>query len=1764
MNAEEFLDEKVTIPRKGSSAEEFLGGKPESGATLSFGPEPISTKLKGAVRKELKRRAIELEGAAAVGSSLVSWIPGGLATVAGALNLPGSLAKESIKEGRLPRGGVIKGLTKAAEQGRAVQEAFTYEPKLFPEETEEFISPASKPFEYLAEKGLEKGEAVQDIVQDSWAAPAAPYLATAVHTFIEGLPFIVGLGRKGFKAQARRYKAAQQEGSWQLKVLEGVEIDIANGNFTPSQIKELWKNPKNREALLRKYQGVGAEPKAQTAPLSNETILAQVKADLEVGGVTLGDLAEFAKSPEAQKQGLTKGLNEILVEAMGREESPLLLPPGQGFKLVDKPFVPKTILRKKKIKAKGLAKGVEIEGKPVSPEERRIITPRAAPKLGPKLGPETPAEQISRELSKTRKKVDTLKAGLKQRLEVERKFGKPPLPVPAPVKPEDRPEPTKKVKGVVRSTPKGKKQTKEPWEMTKDEFIKKEPLPQKGKFDPKIPIKSEGRNISAVKLDDGSIYYDTESKVHAEMIDSLKIPPERIVEGGFIIGKKYVSGGANAAQIGAQNLAKRKTEHIRTVDKAISENKPVPKKVLDEYPDLKPVAGEVEATHSFPSKFKNTGEAVSFGRGASEEQVQKLKDLRKVSLAKIDALKTGEQSKDKMNERALEVFESQMFREAIQSSEGAEYLKDVETDEAFLAGLKADKKIAEAPKKPSPFDEAPNMNIARVQARKQPDGKWKLFYQGTRNEFFPGEVYSSAAEARNAFKVEKARFEAEVKPVAKQPKVEKAKGKEEPKIEESEASKKPNVNQARQRIIDGLKDQRGSFSLKQAKGPSFFNDLVFIGKDAMNKGATTYTKFVAQMKKTLGDVWAKIKNIMAKVFAQAKKLLRDERGAVGKDIKKGSLEEYIKGIPKGGEIKGRPKVAQYTQKLGEKIKESVAKELKIPQIEKMIKEHSSLIAGIEKAKKEMNVAFKAGDKTGHARAKLKYEELKQRQKRVAEIKKLGKRIAEPPSSGIDFYYREAIEALQEGIDPNFRTKKTLEKRERTRQFLMSHPEKIVDMPVKLLKLLNKKPLKDFSLEDLELIDKEIQMLKKLGALKKKQKVIKEQRFLDKKITEMVEGIKGVRPFKSLKPPLPIGAVQKKGKLKKAVRVVRATTLNPPRLFDKIDGEKNFEGPVHDFFYNIVNEKESGKLKKQDERYAKGKTKLKELGITTKDLGEPRVVGGNSWTVDALIDVYIGEKNPRKKLAIIHGNLGGKESLVPKLIDSLTSKEKAFGDFLIEEYSENYNRYREAHINLTNEDIGYEVSYSPIRRTEVNYTTLEAEIADELLHRTHLKKGYPERGSTKRRVDIPAEYQKPISLGAYRTWQSQVPKQEHYIGYGEHVKRMHRILDEGRVAAIIGNKFGIEYAKEVKKYVDRVANPYIYKSFDAIESASRLLRQHTALAYLSFNLVTMGKQFPSVSFFLKDAGPAYLMAAAADVFKNPLKAIQEVRELEPQIKHRSLERELEELKALDKSAYEKIIGKIGKSGMKGIYAIDKLAVTIGYKAVYNKAISERKSVEEAKRLALNSVLRTQPAANVKDIPSLYATSEYLNWFLMFTNQLNKIYNIATHDVPASIKNKRYGDAMLSVVSLGIAAVGIYIMTKKEIPETLKDLPEFIAKAVLEQVIAAIPLVGRQIASAKSGWGQSDVPAFKIVEALGVLIQAQKPSKRPLTASAERDRRVKAWKRKAGAVGEGLSIATGFPYTGTRRIYRALKEQDPWELIGIKKQKQQQQERLERRL
>ncbi len=176
--------------------------------------------------------------------------------------------------------------------------------------------PRTQPAAVLMEKagrGIEAltgpaGEAAA-LVGESWNSP-----------FLESVLKFAG-EMATFEAAGAAGKAkAPQAPLWYRKMtvkerglVEDIKADLASGELTGAEIRELWKDPANREALLKRYQGVGNEQ--QPGPTMRASG-AEVQGELPTG-------QGFEMRPRPGE------IRDILAE-MG-EEGPKALPPGQGF-----------------------------------------------------------------------------------------------------------------------------------------------------------------------------------------------------------------------------------------------------------------------------------------------------------------------------------------------------------------------------------------------------------------------------------------------------------------------------------------------------------------------------------------------------------------------------------------------------------------------------------------------------------------------------------------------------------------------------------------------------------------------------------------------------------------------------------------------------------------------------------------------------------------------------------------------------------------------------------------------------------------------------------------------------------------------------------------------------------------------------------------------------------------------------------------------------------------------------------------------------------------------------------------------------------------------------------------------------------------------------------------------------------------------------------------------------------------------------------------
>ena len=601
----------------------------------------------------------------------------------------------------------------------------------------------------------------------------------------------------------------------------------------------------------------------------------------------------------------------------------------------------------------------------------------------------------------------------------------------------------------------------------------------------------------------------------------------------------------------------------------------------------------------------------------------------------------------------------------------------------------------------------------------------------------------------------------------------------------------------------------------------------------------------------------------------------------------------------------------------QRLTEAVQPSLKDKAVGTKIDQLKTMLRRMTKATKEGFRLGKKEQKELHAEAQYLRKQIKLRKRVIDKIKK-------PPGKSIEFFYREAIENIQASIDFKATSDEKKAKKDSLKKYLEDKPEAADEISQEVLTTLQQTDISALSFDQLVELEKEILRLKTLGKLKSKLFRAQRKKKLSELSSTMAETV-------AKAPGLLLPQRE------------RAVTLRPPRIFDKLDGQKDFLGKIHEFFYLLTNQNTNIELENATARHKDFAERQIELGVTNKMLSKTRAIDGvsDSLVLDDHLTIVAGWKNPAMRAALQFGGVthrvDGKEVVLlitqemhDKIEDTLSETELKLADVIIDEYQDNYTRMRYTTIETENRDPGNEVNYTKLRRKGVRFETQTSELEAEIDERKFYRNAGVHKKFTLERKNIPTEYQKPVETGLVKIWLQEVGKQEHYIAHARHIKDMRTIMSESisikrfkgessvsfarRVQEArdknfllnVEKKFGEPFSKRIRTYIDSIANPDFYKTYDDIETLSRTARQHVAITYLAFRLVTIAKQAPSLMLYWSKSSLGDIVGAASEAITDPRKAYDQAKLIHPQLSHQFIERELAELQAEGSSDYQKIV------------------------------------------------------------------------------------------------------------------------------------------------------------------------------------------------------------------------------------------------------------------
>ena len=772
-------------------------------------------------------------------------------------------------------------------------------------------------------------------------------------------------------------------------------------------------------------------------------------------------------------------------------------------------------------------------------------------------------------------------------------------------------------------------------------------------------------------------------------------------------------------------------------------------------------------------------------------------------------------------------------------------------------------------------------------------------------------------------------------------------------------------------------------------------------------------------------------------------------------------------------------------------------------------------------------------------------------------------------NSIHINQRSQIEALVSGIDPEFRTRKTEARLREITESMGDDPMAFTQLDSRTKNMLGKSNLNEFSFQQIQELYERVKALTEEGreAMRVQREAMESAR---KRVLQgLVDDMRTDIQPPDVAPPEP--GTRPRGTFLQQLRDVSLSTLDIARLADMLDGRQGFRGKNHNFFVTQVLNAEANMYQAMDARDTWMVDRLKELGYdvneknyrrTIVDLlsqdtdsqGNTFTIDGVNYSLDAVLEMYAGFKNAKKHAAIVLGN--GRDrilSLIEQgvndrqameivnaefqgLVDRLTPEQRRLGDLIIDEYAQHYDRIAETYGRYHNAILGSEEFYTPIVVRGFTSLKHEAQMAKEILiSHNYRRAGLDRKFTIDRLENIPLNSRRPIELGLFRNWEQSSLAQENFIAYSEWNYLANGIFSTAQVGEAFRDKVtrqradGEAMMNQLKDYHKRVLTRQELLENTPINKMISGLRRRTSQAYLAFNAITVMKQAPSIAFYMVEANPTDIFQSIGKYIQNPSQFIAETEGRNP-IPRQAI-REFAMIEQYMANPDINIgMRRLTEYGMAMIKIVDNAVTRIGEDAVYTKALRDGLSPQEAIQRAREVTMRTQPAGRPKDMSKIF-NIESMYLLTQFSQQLNKVWQMMTYDIPQAYAPQQYRSQQLNtVVAMMISSYFIWALNNRQVMPDVEEPSDFV-DLMLTQTLASVPVVGSAITQARQGFTSEPAiitPFTRSVDLVNQIQRAMDPE-RELT-DAQRDRLVRT-------ILEAFALGAGLPAVAPSRIIKA---------------------------
>ncbi len=492
--------------------------------------------------------------------------------------------------------------------------------------------------------------------------------------------------------------------------------------------------------------------------------------------------------------------------------------------------------------------------------------------------------------------------------------------------------------------------------------------------------------------------------------------------------------------------------------------------------------------------------------------------------------------------------------------------------------------------------------------------------------------------------------------------------------------------------------------------------------------------------------------------------------------------------------------------------------------------------------------------------------------------------------------------------------------------------------------------------------------------------------------------------------------------------------------------------------------------------------------------------------------------------------------------------------------DNTKRLDAASIEYFNAPLSSKENYLPIKRMAMTGENLDNATADSMFNLNANKVVRdPAKGFLIERIDIAPRHQKQVDMSLLGVWQNSVKEQEHLIEFAGYVKKLRSVFESQKSSEVereVNKRWSPALMREVKDYIELVANPDSSTKKDPTNELFKTIRGRTGAAYLGWKvsgIVLQGITSPASAF--SELKPWEVFGAYAQIGAHPLETIKTINKKSQMMKNRTMNQIVDEAvqrrNEWTQSKTSRRLNKFEEVGQIGLTLVDRYAVAGPWLAMYERtlregdklgldtATSETRAVQRADEF----ILRTQPVGDPTELASFFRTkSEAAKTILQFQTSLNVVWNNITANTVGFIRQKKYASAIGNIV--GYAVAGVLLGLVQNGYDDDDDGKDKALKTIywsLSQGVGSIPVAGSSIDSLSKYLITGDYDWYMNK---GISISPLYDKAVQALVAATGGDGWKALERSAEAVGIGM----GLPVSGAKEFYAIVSEKSLAPLVG----------------